>query len=161
MQTSTLCAVEYGGMKTCDVHNMPKVQRMRGHQRSGWYCKGCAADRMHAYRRSAPDAVLDSKLWTFYRIRLVDFRAKLAEQGGRCAACRAEPTKGTGVDGCGLVIDHDHGCCPRPKGKDNFVRTCGGCIRGLICPGCNVAAGMAGDDPARLRAIADYLERVT
>ena len=45
-------------------------------------------------------------------------------------------------------IDHDHSTKK---------------FRGLLCHGCNAAAGQAGDDPRRLRSIATYLEekRVT
>lgn len=43
-----------------------------------------------------------------------------------------------------LVIDHDHKI---------------GWVRGILCHNCNVALGMAGDSPERLRALADYLEQ--
>lgn len=33
--------------------------------------------------------------------------------------------------------------------------------RGLLCRTCNLAVSYAGDDPQRLRALADYLERTT
>lgn len=161
--TATLTRRYYGDMtKMCDVHQVAKVQRMRGHQRSGWYCRDCANDAMKARRVAEPEAYMDTKLWTFYRIRLVDFRRMWTEQEGRCAACGGQPEPGAGFDGRGLVIDHDHACCPSTRTNGGGGgRICGGCIRGLVCPGCNVAAGMAGDSPARLRAIADYLERVT
>jgi hypothetical protein len=32
-------------------------------------------------------------------------------------------------------------------------------VRAPLCNGCNVALGAAGDDPVRLRALADYVER--
>ena len=51
-----------------------------------------------------------------------------------------------------LVIDHDHDCCPGPA-------SCGNCVRGLICTGCNKALGMARDDPLILRQMAQYLEQ--
>jgi hypothetical protein len=51
-----------------------------------------------------------------------------------------------------LVIDHDHTCCPGE-------RTCGKCTRGFLCRGHNVGLGLFGDDPALLRAAADYIER--
>jgi hypothetical protein len=47
-----------------------------------------------------------------------------------------------------LVIDHDH---KRGAGTDS--------IRGILCHSCNLAIGMAEDNPALLRALADYVER--
>ena len=49
------------------------------------------------------------------------------------------------------VVDHDHACCPDK-------RSCGKCVRGLLCGPCNKAAGFLRDDPVRARALADYLE---
>lgn len=51
-----------------------------------------------------------------------------------------------------LVVDHDHDCCPGAK-------SCGQCIRGLLCQYCNAALGMIANDPTTGRALADYLER--
>ena len=51
-----------------------------------------------------------------------------------------------------LVIDHDHACCPGGK-------SCGECVRDLICRACNAMLGLAGDEPDRLRSAADYLDR--
>lgn len=75
-----------------------------------------------------------------------DFVALLAR--GKCDICgkTGEHRKGE------LVIDHDHVCCPEPS------RSCGKCVRGLVCSGCNWALGQAGDSPERLRAMADYIE---
>lgn len=52
-----------------------------------------------------------------------------------------------------LVVDHDHACCPVTS------HSCGLCIRGLICRGCNAAAGILGDDPGTVRALARYLDQ--
>lgn len=49
-------------------------------------------------------------------------------------------------------IDHDHACCSSPK-------TCGKCIRGVLCRACNKGLGQFRDDPAFLRKAAEYLER--
>lgn len=60
-----------------------------------------------------------------------------------------------GCQACGsmddLHVDHDHACCPGSK-------TCGTCVRGVLCGGCNRAAGCVSDDPDRLHALAWYLE---
>jgi hypothetical protein len=48
-------------------------------------------------------------------------------------------------------IDHDHSCCPGSK-------SCGACIRGLLCHHCNTALGNFRDDPALLRKGVEYLE---
>ena len=75
-----------------------------------------------------------------YGITLAERDAMLAAQGGVCAVCRCtEP--GTII---GWHVDHCHA-----TGK----------IRGILCHHCNVALGAAKDDPARLRALADYVEK--
>lgn len=65
----------------------------------------------------------------------------LKKQGGRCAICPAtEPGNGRKS----FCADHDH-----ITGK----------FRGLLCVLCNVGIGWMRDDPTRLRAAADYLEK--
>jgi hypothetical protein len=74
-----------------------------------------------------------------------DWAALWEAQGGRCYLCGGELAAGNGC------IDHDHSCCP-PK------RSCAVCRRGLSCRQCNIAIGMASDDPSRLRRMAAALE---
>ncbi len=62
-----------------------------------------------------------------------------------CFACGA-----TNVD---LAVDHDHSCCASKR------RSCGHCVRGMLCRGCNLALGAVGDDPDQLRGLLAYLER--
>lgn len=70
-----------------------------------------------------------------YGITLEDYNALRAAQNNKCAACGAHnPTH----------LDHDH-----------VTKK----LRGFLCHGCNCAAGFAKDNPARLRLLADYLER--
>lgn len=74
--------------------------------------------------------------------------AELREsQQGKCAICGGEPKPERR-----LHIDHDHRCCSEKS------RSCGACIRGLLCDACNVGIGMLQDDPALLRAAVAYLE---
>jgi len=50
-----------------------------------------------------------------------------------------------------LAVDHDHNCCAG-------AHSCGKCVRGLICGNCNTALGLAHNDAATLRRLADYLD---
>lgn len=72
-----------------------------------------------------------------YGIDERDYDAMLLAQGGLCGLCRNPPGKRR------LAVDHDHA-----SGK----------IRALLCDRCNTALGHLRDDPALLRAAADYIE---
>lgn len=49
-------------------------------------------------------------------------------------------------------IDHDHACCPGQ-------RSCGKCIRGILCQACNMMLGFAKDDLDTLAAAINYLSK--
>lgn len=76
-----------------------------------------------------------------YKIDWWQWQEMLADCGGRCAICNRETD---------LVVDHDHKCCPTQ-------RTCGKCVRGLLCAGCNTGLGAFGDNPEALASALDYL----
>src|ERR1035438_5681784 len=86
-----------------------------------------------------------------YGITPEQWQAMFDAQGGCCYLC-GEPLdlelKGRGV---GISTDHDHSC---GRGR----RSCGTCIRGLACMPCNAGIGNFGDDPGRMRRVADNLE---
>lgn len=73
----------------------------------------------------------------------------LARQGGRCAICRSDTP---GIAGQSWHIDHDHTCCPGKK-------SCGKCVRGVLCAHCNIGVGHLRNDPKILKAAIAYLER--
>lgn len=75
-------------------------------------------------------------------------KAMFKEQGEQCANPSCDSPLGFGE----THVDHDRSCCP---GRTS----CGKCVRGLLCPGCNVGLGYFKDDPERLRGIALYVER--
>ena len=68
-------------------------------------------------------------------------------QGGRCGGCGVLP----GPRAKRLAVDHDHTCCPGPT-------SCGRCVRGLLCHGCNDDLARVRDDGSKLRGLADYLD---
>lgn len=106
---------------------------------------------------------LCSQVWELARCKRKDARRRirrhgltteqydtlLGSQGGTCAMDGCNRTD----DGAGrmLHIDHDHDCCPG-------ARSCGRCIRGLLCARHNVGIGFFNNDPAALYAAIAYLE---
>lgn len=82
-----------------------------------------------------------------YGLTAEQYERMYLAQGGVCAVCG-----GTNPNGYRLSIDHDHNCC---SGR---TRSCGRCVRALLCSRCNFALGHAGDSAERLRAMAQYLD---
>lgn len=67
-----------------------------------------------------------------------EYRTLLEAQGGICAICGRKP------EGQRLVVDHDH-----KSGR----------VRGLLCRSCNLGIGLFEDDPNRLKAALEFIER--
>lgn len=122
-------------------------------KRGGWVCAPCNAERSRVHRAEKPDKALDTKLWSYYRIRLVDYQRMLNEQGHACAACGVHVSELNGNHAWGtLTVDHDHSCCEsRP--------VCGKCVRGLICSRCNLALGHTRDDIDHLEKLISYVRK--
>lgn len=102
------------------------------------------------YQRDAEarGRILSSNLKTRTGLSHEDRDALVVTQGG-CANPGCSVTEPTGRGWC---VDHDHSCCPGTK-------TCGNCVRGVLCPGCNLALGHVADDIERLQGLIEYLTR--
>jgi hypothetical protein len=101
------------------------------------------------YAAANPDKKWAARL-ARWGLTITDYEAMLDSQAGRCAICRSDDS---GVPGRRFHVDHDHACCPAG-------RSCGMCIRGLLCQGCNTALGGFRDDPALLARAIGYLNGV-
>jgi hypothetical protein len=110
-----------------------KASQIAWRRRQG--AKALSVRDKEAYRRYRRAHHINKK----FGLSTEQYDAMLAAQGGHCAQCPwpDKPYKR-------LAVDHDH-------------KT--GRIRGLLCADCNRGIGLFGDDPARLRAAADYLDR--
>lgn len=119
---------------------MPRARvrcaRGKGH---GGKCKSAEAMENHRVRSrarpradSAEAARHRNRAWRLRRYELTgeQFSRLLESQGHACGMCH-EPFKA----GRRICIDHDHACCPDRE------RSCGKCVRGLLCLRCNTTLG--------------------
>ncbi len=106
--------------------------------RTAW-CKVCADDPDRSIKRR--------NTLSKYKLSAQEYVDLLQAQGGRCAICDVSQTEVKRR----FAVDHDHACCPGD-------RSCGRCVRGLLCSNCNTAIGLLQDNPNVLRSAADYLE---
>lgn len=115
-------------------------------------CKQCHTSYMKSYYDNNPDkkaakVKLNSgrdKNWKRHGITEQKFNEMLDKNSGLCYACSIN--KATN-------IDHDHNCCPG-------IRSCGNCIRGLLCNQCNTALGLVKDSTERLNNLIKYLNNI-
>ena len=84
-----------------------------------------------------------------YGISIDIFNSLLSKQNNKCKICPRV------LDSHDKIhtphIDHDHSCCKGP-------RSCGKCIRGIICHSCNQVLGHCYDDVNILKSASSYLE---
>ncbi len=108
-------------------------------------CKECRAAHGKMWYAENPDRAWKYQLKLRYGITSGQYDELLERQGGVCAICA-----GQNVDGRRLAVDHDHTCCPG-------LKSCGQCVRGLLCHNCNMGVGYFGDDFDKVMAAAAYL----
>ncbi|WP_406168959.1 endonuclease VII domain-containing protein [Streptomyces sp. NBC_00996] len=103
-------------------------------------------DKVSAYRRTSrarrigrEQVRIRERVLAGYGMDAEQYAALFQAQGGVCAICKRPE-----VTGRSMPVDHCHET---------------GEVRGLLCTSCNLGLGRFADDPVRLRAAADYLER--
>lgn len=110
-----------------------------------WKAEGAfvrSAKSVDGLSSSCSRCIMDAR----YGLSPGEHDAILEAQGGLCAICKlpgnSEP----------LCIDHDHSCCPGH-------RSCGECVRGLLCQNCNKGLAHMMDDIGLLVSAVEYLSR--
>jgi uncharacterized C2H2 Zn-finger protein len=116
------------------IKDASRYAKMSKEERSNYIRQGTERRRSTAYN-------LSSK----YGMSSDDYDTLLHSQGGGCAICGKPPSTRR------LAVDHDHLCCPG-------IKTCGNCVRGLLCVTCNVWLGFFENPEWRARA-EEYLEK--
>jgi hypothetical protein len=89
----------------------------------------------------------DYQLMYKYKISLDEFKARSING---CELCGDNPERS-------LHVDHDHKCC------DGLI-TCGNCVRGIVCSGCNkiidkYETGLIRVDHPLLEKVAEYVRK--
>lgn len=100
------------------------------------FCGSCAELNPHIAKQRRLDR---------YGMSVAQFDAMLQKQAGKCATCDRSFRNSTDTQ-----VDHDHQCCPGYK-------SCGSCVRALLCSNCNTALGLLRDDVSLLMNCAAYL----
>ena len=109
-------------------------------------CRACvAADRKGRYSKEKTRA---RDLWANFHITADEYNELLVAQDFSCAVCKRHQSNFKK----NLSVDHDHSCCPQ-AGK-----SCGRCVRGLLCQFCNTSLGSVRDDVTVLKSMIAYLE---
>ena len=96
-----------------------------------------------AYRLSPKGlkAKADGHLQYSYGLTADQRDKKFQDQGNVCKICKRL---------CKPCVDHNHACC---SGK----RSCGRCLRDILCSRCNTVLGRTKDDVTLLLTMVDYL----
>lgn len=81
-----------------------------------------------------------------YGLNARSYEDLLQSQGGKCAVCDEQLSQRK------TCVDHDHSCCPGFK-------SCGKCVRGILCYNCNTADGLLKSDPEIIKKLLNYIEK--
>jgi homoaconitase/3-isopropylmalate dehydratase large subunit len=140
--------------KICSKCNQEKeleLFRKQKANKSGYanVCKKCHSDYMTLYYAKNPDKNAEKiRMNTYYKPNWKrhniseEFYIELFNQySGMCHSCKENSADN---------IDHDHVCC-------SGSHSCGSCVRGLLCHGCNTALGLLKDNPRSIKNLLDYI----
>lgn len=102
--------------------------------------------RDHPHRESPESKKRSNRKYRIasYGLTLEQFDRLVEVQDYACGMCH-EPFE----NGQLIHVDHDHACCPQKN------RSCGKCVRGLLCHGCNISLGHIEHRYAMARAYLD------
>lgn len=115
------------------------------------YCSDeCFNAAMKTKERKSKERSKEYRRWlkieTRYKLSRESYEQMFDEQDGKCLICKEKQDR--------LFVDHDHACCPTDQTNQ---KTCGECVRGLLCWHCNSGLGHFRDDPDRMQAAIAYL----
>ena len=149
-------------MKIC---SSCKIEKSLGHfnnnksARDGkqWQCKECHKKNWNhrkyseagkQYYQNNKEKSAERQRRRLYNLNQEEYNEILKAQNYGCAICGYNPKEKEKS----LGVDHDHSCCPGKK-------SCGKCIRGLLCDNHNKTLGLIKEDISTLHKMEDYLRK--
>lgn len=132
---------------TCSICG-PNTPMYSKKDNKGAACLISERKRRKEYSRRVYDPAKnrEEKLVRYFKMTQTDYDKMFSEQGNACLICKSK-TSGKK----GFAIDHDRNCCPG-------IKTCGNCVRGILCSYCNVGLGHFKDDIEFLENAINYLK---
>jgi hypothetical protein len=113
------------------------------------FCKKCNVKTVQRHYENNPESYEKNKTsertkrpnWKRHKLTEDQYKELLEQQDYKCATCKIE---------LATCVDHDHSCCPGGW-------SCGKCVRGILCLGCNTALGSVRDSIATLENMIRYI----
>lgn len=113
-------------------------------------CKRCHTDYMIEYYKTKEDKrnaknKMNTKFvpsWKRHHLTEEEYLKIFNKFNGKCHVCKVND---------GTSIDHDHSCCSKN-------RSCGKCVRGILCRSCNTALGSLKEDKDIIYNLIKYIE---
>jgi hypothetical protein len=84
----------------------------------------------------------DPRRFKRHHITKQEYDTLLSKYDGKCWIC---------FDSEAINIDHDHSCC-------SGSYSCGKCVRGILCNGCNTAIGLMKDQEHIISSALNYVK---
>ena len=100
------------------------------------------------WKSEKPDYQKAINITNKYNISYEKYIEIFNQQNGCCAICEIHQSKLKQS----LCVDHDHSCCPEKS------KSCGKCIRFLLCDKCNRGLGYFNDSVESLRKAVELLD---
>lgn len=164
------CYNQFMAQPTCEVcgkkvsyYSVKCMECWNKIKRKSYYCVDCGKQVTQAdVKRCMPcwrkfNKGQDKALYTRrakikkkYKLTLEQYEKMLTAQDNKCAICRLDQSEFKNP----LCVDHDRACCSGDI-------SCGKCVRGLLCSGCNIGIGGLKDNEFNILSALDYVRKYT
>lgn len=157
-----VCDMHYKRMRKTGTYEYISNRQLRIHKLSNInkefktaHCAECGPDipiyifpdRVSSY--ACVEGQRESRLKSRYNIDQEEYDTLMYNQEGKCAICNIILADSVRLK---THLDHDHTCCPEHN------KSCGKCVRGILCQACNRGLGCFKDNIEVLKTAINYLK---